>query len=47
PSDQVASISVPLQFIMAVYSTEVSPFIFTEEQTETINTGFDMPGKPL
>ncbi|MGW9999720.1 hypothetical protein ACUXI4_004663, partial [Pantoea piersonii] len=23
------------------------PFIFTEEQTETINTGFDMPGKSL
>ncbi|OXZ68202.1 hypothetical protein RW68_04737, partial [Escherichia coli] len=22
-------------------------FIFTEEQTETINTGFDMPGKSL
>ena len=31
---------------MAVYSTAVSPFIFTEEQTETINTGVDTPGKP-
>ncbi len=31
---------------MAIYRSVVSPFIFTEEQTETINTGVDMPGNP-
>ena len=32
---------------MVVYSTVVSPlYFFTEKQTETINTGVDMAGKP-
>jgi hypothetical protein len=31
---------------MTVYSTAVSPLFFTIVQTETVNTGVDMPGKP-